>query len=100
MAKKQLPPDAPLARRTILKGATLGVGAGLVSTLTAAYCGTRRAISSLRRQRWRAASVKRRMPKTGFFSSARRCTRGRRGAAIVELVDIAHAFFASACAKN
>ena len=35
MAEKQLPPDAPLARRTILKGATLGVGAGLVSTLTA-----------------------------------------------------------------
>ena len=35
MTEKQLPPDAPLARRTILKGATLGVGAGLVSTLTA-----------------------------------------------------------------
>ena len=35
MAEKQLPPDAPLARRTILKGATLGVGAGLVSSLTA-----------------------------------------------------------------
>jgi hypothetical protein len=32
MPKKQRPPDAPLARRTILKGATLGVGAGLVST--------------------------------------------------------------------
>jgi hypothetical protein len=35
MPKKQLPPDAPLARRTLLKGATLGVGASLVSTLTA-----------------------------------------------------------------
>jgi len=35
MLKKQLPPDAPVARRTLLKGATLGVGAGLVSTLTA-----------------------------------------------------------------
>jgi pimeloyl-ACP methyl ester carboxylesterase len=35
MAETQLPPDAPLARRTILKGATLGVGAGLVSSLTA-----------------------------------------------------------------
>jgi hypothetical protein len=33
MTEKHLPPDAPLARRTILKGATLGVGAGLVSTL-------------------------------------------------------------------
>jgi hypothetical protein len=30
MLKKQLPPDAPLARRTLLKGATLGVGADLV----------------------------------------------------------------------
>jgi hypothetical protein len=28
MLKKQLPPDAPLARRTLLKGATLRVGAG------------------------------------------------------------------------
>jgi len=28
MLKKQLSPDAPLARRTLLKGATLGVGAG------------------------------------------------------------------------
>ena len=35
MAEKQLPPDAPLARRTILKGATFGVGAGLVSALAA-----------------------------------------------------------------
>jgi pimeloyl-ACP methyl ester carboxylesterase len=35
MTEKQLPPDAPFARRTILKGATLGVGAGLVTTLTA-----------------------------------------------------------------
>jgi hypothetical protein len=55
MLKKQLPPDAPLARRTLLMGATLGVGAGLVSTLTATYCGTQCAISSLRRQRSRAA---------------------------------------------
>jgi pimeloyl-ACP methyl ester carboxylesterase len=35
MAEKQLPADAPLARRTVLTGATLGIGAGFVCALTA-----------------------------------------------------------------
>jgi pimeloyl-ACP methyl ester carboxylesterase len=34
MTQSSLPPDHALARRTILKGASLGVGAGLVSGLT------------------------------------------------------------------
>src|SRR4051794_39192964 len=36
MAQHSLPPDHALARRTVLKGASLGVGAGLMSGLTAA----------------------------------------------------------------
>jgi hypothetical protein len=34
MTQSSLPPDHALARRTILKGASVGVGAGLVSGLT------------------------------------------------------------------
>src|SRR4051812_26906194 len=36
MTQDSLPPDHALARRTVLKGASLGVGAGLMSGLTAA----------------------------------------------------------------
>ena len=36
MTQDSLPPDHALARRTVLKGAGLGVGAGLVSGLTSA----------------------------------------------------------------
>jgi hypothetical protein len=57
MAEKQLPPDAPLARRTILKGATLGVGAGLVSTLTAQAQSARNFLAAPARSR--AASARR-----------------------------------------
>ena len=36
MTQDSLPPDHALARRTVLKGASLGVGAGLMSAVTAA----------------------------------------------------------------
>ncbi|MEA2963957.1 MAG: hypothetical protein QOI46_4055 [Alphaproteobacteria bacterium] len=36
MTQDSPPPDHALARRTVLKGASLGVGAGLMSGLTAA----------------------------------------------------------------
>jgi hypothetical protein len=36
MTQDSLPPDHALARRTVLKGAGLGVGAGLVSGLASA----------------------------------------------------------------
>jgi hypothetical protein len=36
MTQNSPPPDHALARRTVLKGASLGVGAGLMSGLTAA----------------------------------------------------------------